>query len=203
MTIYNWNQETLDNFSHSDFYKTGTGISVGSFDGLHLGHRFLLNKLVEECKDRKLFPGVITFKRPLPALKHSDDYAGDISTLEERLSLLEELGISFAIVVDFTPDFAGMKGIEFLNLLTDKFNMKLLAEGIDFRCGYKGATDAQAIKYWSDQSGIESLFVDPLYYTQADGSSERVSSSYIRHLIQKGYLSTVKELLARDYKVRQ
>ena len=142
--------------------------------------------------------GVITFKRPLPALKHSDNYAGDISTLEERLRLLEGLGIQFVIVVDFNQDFAAMKGVVFLDLLVQKLNMKLLAEGIDFRCGYKGATDTQAIKYWAAQSGVKTVFVDPVYFTQADGSVERVSSSYIRQLIQKGYMTTVRELLGRE-----
>lgn len=198
MTVFDWTPQVLDDFSQNDFFKQGTGISVGSFDGLHLGHRFLLNKLVEECEELDLVPGVITFKRPLPALKHADDYAGDISTLEERLKLLEGLGIQFAIVVDFDQAFASMKGVAFLDLLVQKLNMKLLAEGIDFRCGYKGATDTQAIKYWAAQSGIKTVFVDPVYYTQADGSEERVSSSYIRHLIQKGYMTTVKELLARE-----
>ena len=198
MTVYEWSTSTLDSFSQTNFFKQGCGISVGSFDGLHLGHRCLLNKLVEECKGQGLTCGVITFKRPLPALKHSDDYAGDISTLEERLQLLEELGLEFAIVVDFDQDFAQMKGVVFLDLLVQKLNMKLLAEGIDFRCGYKGATDTQAIKYWALQSGVETVFVDPVYYTQADGSEERVSSSYIRQLIQKGYMTTVKELLGRE-----
>ena len=197
MTVYDWSSQTLDDFSQTAFFKHGTGISVGSFDGLHLGHRFLLNKLVEECKEQDLEPGVITFKRPLPALKHSDDYAGDISTLDERLKLLEELGIKFAIVVDFDQAFASMKGIVFLDILVQKLNMKLLAEGIDFRCGYKGSTDTQAIKYWSMQSCVKTVFVDPVYYTQADGSVERVSSSYIRHLIQKGYMTTAHELLGR------
>ena len=197
MIVFDWSLQTLDSFSQTDFFKQGCGISVGSFDGLHLGHRFLLNKLVEECKIQGIASGVITFKRPLPALKHSDDYAGDISTLEERLGLLEGLGIQFAVVVDFNPDFAAMKGVAFLDLLVQKFNMKLLAEGIDFRCGYKGATDTQAIKYWAAQSGVQTVFVDPVYYTQADGSEERVSSSYIRQLIQKGYMTTVKELLGR------
>ena len=197
MTVLDWSDETLNNFSQTDFFKQGTGISVGSFDGLHLGHRTLLKQLVQECNATGFAPGVITFKRPLPALKHSDDYAGDISTLEERLSLIEQLGVQFAIVVDFDQAFASMKGVVFLDLIVQKFNMKLLAEGVDFRCGYKGATDTQAIKYWALQSGVKTVLVDPVYFTQADGSVERVSSSYIRQLIQKGYMTTVQELLGR------
>ena len=79
--------------------------------------------------------------------------------------------------------------------------MKLLAEGIDFRCGYKGATDAQAIKYWAGQNNVECIFVDPVYYREGTDEDERVSSSYIRQMIQKGFFATVEELLARPYEL--
>ena len=179
----------------------GSGLSVGSFDGLHLGHRLLLEELVKKCSQKKLSSGLITFLRPLPAIKHSDDYTGDISTLSQRLRFFGELGIDFVILVDFDQSFAGLKGRDFLSILKDKLNMKLIAEGIDFRCGYKGATDTQAIKYWAQGEGVEYLFVDPVYYTEADGNQERVSSSYIRTMIQKGFFLTVKELLSRPYEI--
>ena len=54
MTVFEWSSKTLDDFSQTDFFRQGCGISVGSFDGLHLGHRFLLNKLVEECRAQRL-----------------------------------------------------------------------------------------------------------------------------------------------------
>ena len=79
--------------------------------------------------------------------------------------------------------------------------MKFVAEGIDFRCGYKGATDTQAIKYWAQQNNVDFAFVDPVYYTEADGNEERVSSSYIRKMIQKGFFNTAKELLGRPYQI--
>ncbi len=79
--------------------------------------------------------------------------------------------------------------------------MKVIAEGIDFRCGYKGATDTQAIKYWALQNDVECTFVDPVYYTQADGSQERVSSSYIRKMITRGFFNSAKELLMRPYEL--
>ena len=133
--------------------------------------------------------------------KHSDDYTGDISTLGQRLRLFEEMGIQFVFIVDFTQDFSGLKGVDFLNILHENLNMKFIAEGIDFRCGYKGATDTQAIKYWAEQNNIDFSFVDPVYYTEADGEEERVSSSYIRKMIQKGFFNTAKELLARPYQI--
>lgn len=201
MNVFKWSQKELCDFSQTDFFKGGTGISVGSFDGLHLGHRFLLQELTTRCLERSIAPGLITFTRPLPAYKHSDDYTGDISTINQRLALFEELGIKFVFIVDFTQDFSGLKGVDFLNILKQKLNMKFIAEGIDFRCGYKGATDTQAIKYWAGQNGVDFSFVDPVYYTEADGKEERVSSSYIRKMIQKGFFNTAKELLARPYQI--
>lgn len=199
MIVYKWND--LDDFSQSIFFSKGSAISIGSFDGLHLGHRFLLETLVKAADKRGLFSGLITFTRPLPAIKHSGDYTGDISTLRQRLALFEQLGIDFVFLVDFNEEFASLKGAQFLSLLTQKCNMKFLAEGIDFRCGYKGATDTQAIQYWAEQNKIECAFVDPVYYTEADGSQERVSSSYIRQMIQKGFFNFVTELLSRPYEL--
>lgn len=199
MEVYNWNN--LDSFSQSLLYSNGTAVSVGSFDGLHLGHRFLLDALVSSANTRKLAAGLITFKRPLPSIKHSGDYTGDLSTLNQRLRLFEQLGIDFVIVVDFDQEFAALKGADFLSLLVQKCNMKFLAEGIDFRCGYKGATDTQAIRYWADQNNVAYTFVDPVYYTEADGNQERVSSSYIRSMIQKGFFYMATELLKRPYEL--
>ena len=199
MVVYNW--DDLDSFSQSLFFSKGTALSVGSFDGLHLGHRFLLNTLVQTAKEKDLVTGLITFLRPLPSVKHSDDYTGDISTFNQRLTLFESLGIDFVIAVNFNDTFASLKGTDFLSILVQKCNMKFLAEGIDFRCGYKGATDTQSIRYWAQNNNIECTFVDPVYYTEADGTQERVSSSYIRSMIQKGFFSTVNTLLSRPYEL--
>lgn len=190
MQVINWNESNLD------FLSSQTGISIGSFDGLHKGHRVLLNSLVQNCKKNNLKSGVVTFSRPLPSIKHSSDYAGDISTLKQRLELFENLGIDFVILVDFDNDFAQLKGIEFLSLLVKKYNMCFLAEGVDFRCGYKGATDSTAIQFWAKQNKIDCIFVDPVYY-----NDERISSSYIRQMIQKGFFSTVCELLERPFEL--
>ena len=190
MQVINWNESNLD------FLSSQTGISIGSFDGLHKGHRVLLNSLVQNCKKNNLKSGVVTFSRPLPSIKHSSDYAGDISTLKQRLELFENVGIDFVILVDFDNDFAQLKGIEFLSLLVKKYNMCFLAEGVDFRCGYKGATDSTAIQFWAKQNKIDCIFVEPVYY-----NDERISSSYIRQMIQKGFFSTVCELLERPFEL--
>ena len=201
--IFYWNdiQTFLNTGKMDPFFEKGTGISIGCFDGLHLGHRMLLKELVKQCKKENLLAGVFSFKRPLPAIKHADDYQGDITTLNQRIKLFEELGIDFVVVVDFDESFSSILGADFLNILLNACNMELIAEGIDFRCGFKGATDTQAIKYWAEQNNVKYYFVDAVYHKAADGSEERVSSSYIRQMIQKGFFTTVNELLERPYEL--
>lgn len=218
MKIFTWNDilTILNDGSDCDYFKNGCGISVGSFDGLHCGHRFLLDCLVSSCRKKNYQCGAVTFTRPLPSIKHNNDYKGDISTLSQRKKLLESLGLDFIILVDFDESFASMLGSDFFTILLNVCNLKIVAEGVDFKCGYKGAMDIQALKYFCGKNNIQSLFVNPVYYdsgngkiyTQNDNEFEnilhndeihRVSSSMIRKLIQKGYFNTVELLLNRKY----
>ena len=203
MKIFSWNEILgfLNTGVQDPFFEGGVGISIGCFDGIHLGHRELLKQLVGGCQRLNIKSGVVTFSRPLPSVKHSKDYNGDISSLDCRLNVLECLNIDFVIVVDFDDEFASQLGADFLNILVNACNMELLAEGVDFRCGYKGATDIQAIKYFGEQNKVETIFVEPVYYREGTDEEERISSSYIREMIRKGFFSTATELLARPYEI--
>ncbi len=204
MKLFTWNDilSILNGDSNTDFLGGAkTGISVGSFDGLHKGHRKLLGELLTSGRARSLSCGVLTFSRPLPGIKHSSDYMGDLSTLDQRIRLFEELGLDFVIVVDFDDSFASMMGADFLNILLNVCNMELLAEGIDFRCGFKGATDAQAIRYWAEKNGVETVFVDSVYFKEGTDEEERISSSYIRKMLSRGFFTTAQELLERPYEL--
>ena len=204
MKLYTWNDilSILNGDITTDFLDGAkTGISTGCFDGLHKGHRKLLSSLVESCRAKNLKAGVVTFSRPLPGIKHSDDYKGDLTTLNQRLKLFENLGIDFAIIVDFDDSFASMMGADYLNILLNVCNMELLAEGIDFRCGFKGATDAQAIRYWAEKNNVDTVFVDPVYFHEGTDEEERISSSYIRTMLSRGFFTTAQELLERPYEV--
>ena len=87
------------------------------------------------------------------------------------------------------------------DILLNVCNMELLAEGIDFRCGFKGATDAQAIRYWAEKNGVETIFVDQVYYREGTDEEERISSSYIRKMIERGFFTSAEELLERPYEI--
>lgn len=202
MQIIQWKEieKAIDSDYFHPFFKSSCGISIGSFDGLHKGHRLLLNTLVNKSKELKILSGVVSFERPLPSFKHSEDYLGDLTSLDQRLKLFEELGLDFVILVNFNDKFASIKGIEFLQMLVDACNMKYIAEGIDFRCGYKGATDTNSIKYFAENNGIKYDFVEAVYYSSGT-EEERISSSFIRTMVLKRFFSTIQDLLERPYSV--
>ena len=205
MKIIEW-KEIFSCFKNNQVFSyfadsKSSAISVGSFDGIHLGHRKLMASLIENSKDKNYLAGVFTFTRPLPSYKHSSDYCGDISTLNQRLKLFEELGIDFVILCEFDSDFASLKGIEFFDILKKVCNLKFIVEGVDFRCGYKGATDAQGLKYWAEQNDVGFCFIEPVFYKESNHSEERISSSYIRKMIQLGFFTTVQDLLLHSYEL--
>lgn len=204
MKVFEWNEieQALESDFFHPFFKNGSGISIGSFDGFHKGHRLLISTLVKKSKELNILSGVVSFKEPLARLKHSDDYLGNLTTLNQRLNLFEQMQLDFVILVDFSEKFASIKGIEFLQMLVDACNMKYIAEGIDFRCGYKGSTDATSIKYFSENNNVKYDFLDPVFFTDRTGNNERISSSYIRTMVLKRFFSVVEELLLRPYSIQ-
>lgn len=197
MKIINWN-DLISSQDFSHLFSQGSGLCVGSFDGLHKGHRKLLGELISYTRENNLKSVIVTFTNPLPKIKHPSDYKGDISTLELRLKLMENLSIDYVILVEFNQEFSSLSGIEFFNLLKDKINLKFITEGVDFKCGYKGSTDVTALKYFGQNNNIQTSFIEAVYYHD-DPQEERISSSFIREKVLKGYLSSVEELLERPY----
>lgn len=196
MQVLPWNNSNFHQFSVKE-----TAVTIGSFDGLHKGHRMLIDTLRRISAAKHYLPVVITFTRPLPAIKHADDYAGDISSLPQRLALFEQLGIKSVILVDFTEQFAALSGEDFLSRLVECMNMKYLVEGFDFHCGYKGRTQRKDIEAWAAGAQIETSFLEPVYYKTENGKTERISSSLIRQMLLAGNFSAAAELLQRPFEL--
>ena len=94
--LFSCSFEEIKNSTDS-FFLDGTAISVGCFDGPHLGHKFLFSSVLKYSKDNHLKSGLVTFLRPLPSLKFKNEYLGDIATLNQRLSEYEKLGFDFRL----------------------------------------------------------------------------------------------------------
>lgn len=185
-----WNDLIENGFCKNVDLKNGSAVTVGSFDGPHRGHFAIFKEIFEYSKNHGTKNGIITFERPVSALKEGENYKGDISTLEERLKIFSSLGFDFSVVIHFDENFKNLSGQDFFSILKEKLNLKFIAEGIDFRCGHNGAFGKDEIEAFCAQNGIDSVFVELV----KDGG-KRISSTMIRELLQKNDLNEAKRLL--------
>ncbi len=188
MKVFSWKQ-LMDGAFPVEWIKRGTAISVGSFDGFHAGHQSLLDAIQA---DKELVPGIVTFKSSYRASE--DGYEGDIITSEQKIEYLENKGLSFAILIDFSPEFSRIDGNIFVDLLCSKCGLSLLVEGVDFRCGYRGAMDIEHLKAVSEAKGFSFRVVDDV---TIDGF--RVSSSRVREALGASDFATAQKLLLRPF----
>ncbi len=187
MKVYNWN-EFLD---AAPLKSVNTALSVGVFDGVHIGHRTLINKITR-CNNA--LPLIITFTdNPLRTLK-PELYRGKIVTLTQKLARLEELGIEAVILIDFSADFSKLEGDQFFRLILQNCSLKYLAVGSDFHCGRNADTNAEKAREILSNHGAE---VEILEQLVIDGYP--VSSTMIRQAVINGDMGRVKRLLGIEH----
>ena len=188
MKVFSWKQ-IMDGAFPVEWKNRGTAISVGSFDGFHAGHQKLLDAIQTE---KELVPGIVTFKSSYRASE--EGYEGDILTSDQKIEYLENKNLSFAILIDFSPEFSRMDGNVFVDLLRSRCGLSLLVEGADFRCGYKGTMDIERLKAVSNDMGFRLEVVDDVIVL-----GSRVSSSRVREAIVGSDFVTVQKLMQRPF----
>lgn len=165
-------------------------MTVGVFDGVHLGHRALIERVVSHNAGST--PVVITFRE-----NHKTEGRYDnILTFHEKLAALEQLGIKTAVVIDFTESFRQMSGTEFLETLLKHGNIGFFAVGSNFRCGHKLDTDAQAIRRFFESRNIPVEIVSEVMHGQLP-----ISSSRIRAAIACGDLQLAQAMLSEPHTI--
>ena len=170
----------------------GAAITIGVFDGVHLGHQALIRRIV----DRGPNPTVLTFREN--PKKISGEYEGDLSSLKQKLSAFENLGVSRVVLIDFSPEFSRLKGREFLDLLTGRGGMGFLAIGRHFHCGFRQDTDAVLAKEINSEKGIPTELLPPITLPLEAGNGP-FSSSRIRSAVISGDLKLAAALLGRNF----
>lgn len=194
LKIYTWEQIAGGKFSE-EFKKAGVSLTIGSFDGSHLGHRALFEAVLSQ-KKKGFVPGVLTFTRSLRGYKNPEFYEGDVVSLSQKIENLRNSGFEFAIIVDFSSEFAKIVGSDFLSMLADKCNLKYLAEGSDFHCGYKGLVGMKEIKQIAAGLDFTLDTIDAVIF-----EGERVSSSRIRHCVLQKNFDLVQKMLLKPFEL--
>lgn len=163
---------------------------LGCFDGLHIGHQDLLKKAKLQAKINGLDLGVMTF---------ADGKGGkQLYTLEERIKLLEEYNVKFVLLIDFNEEFKKIKPLDFLACLEDKLNVKAYMSGKDFRFGQGKKGKASTLKNYAEDEDNGVWYTSVKDVTCGD---EKVSSSWIKSLLDDGNVAMANELLGRPYSV--
>ncbi|MDD2577089.1 MAG: riboflavin biosynthesis protein RibF [Bacteroidales bacterium] len=172
-------------------------ITIGMFDGVHIGHQSLISDLKEKAKELNTNPIIITFdNHPQLALKPKNlSKISLLQTNEERFSKLQTLGINDIITIHFTKEFAQIKAEEFIDLLLKKYNPQYLLSGYDNHFGNKSSQDFDILVIASKEKGlILERSKNCVFYDNIE-----VSSTQIRKALANGNIKLANAMLNEDY----
>lgn len=168
--------------------------ALGIFDGVHLGHRLVLGRAIEEAQKRGLSPAVFTFNAGTVTTKGELDC---LLTDEDKRGILKELGFSIVYSEDLSR-LKDMSAKAFVDeILIKRMNVSAAVCGDDFRFGKNAAADCFELKRLCAEHGVDVIIIDRLHM---DGSA--VSSSRIRELIRNGDIGEANKLLGYEYGYR-
>jgi len=183
----------LDKLETHGFSDVAT--TIGSFDGVHLGHRKIISTLIDISRKLHLKPTLITFE-PHPQLVLGKRGPIEIlTTLDEKLELLESLGIDTVIVLEFNCQLASYPPEEFVrSILLEKLKMKALVIGYDHHFGKDRSGDTRLLQRMADDHGFHFTVVPEI---RVDGLT--VKSTVIRNELKTGDYKTAVEILGSNY----
>ncbi len=171
-----------------------TLLTIGVFDGVHAGHRHLLRRLQQRAAERNLLSGVVTFNPHPQSLLHPDDQLPWLSSLDDRVATLQQLGINLVAVLTFTPKLARLSAHDFMSLLKKYLRMRGIVVGPDFTLGRGGEGNIGLLRTLGDEMKFTVEVLPP--YTIDD---EIVSSTLIRKALVKGDMKRVEKLMGRHF----
>ena len=177
--------------------KRDSGVGLGNFDGLHIGHMTLINTLINESKVLGIDSVVYTF------LKHPENILRKklntpiITTINKKIQLLQSTRLDYLYFDDFDEAFSRMKPEDFIkDILFDKLKVKLAVTGFDYRFGYKGQGNVSLLEEAGKEYGFDVIVIPPVKIDE-----HIVSSTSIRQSITKGSIEKANRLLGRHFSI--
>ncbi len=176
-----------------------SAITIGKFDGVHLGHAALIQRMSTVAERSKLSRTVVTFDRHPMELFAPERAPKPITSLEYRLQLLAQQNLDAVVVLPFTRELSELTPDEFVNdLLLEALGMRALVVGDDFRFGHRGAGNIELLRAWSQRGAFELEVVAEVQ----DAGAVRASSSKLRELLERGDVADAARMLGRYHSVR-
>ncbi len=174
-----------------------TVLTLGVFDGLHLGHQLIMRTIVERARVISAVPTVITFDPHPRAVLHTESAPPLLQTFDQKIEALGVLGIEQTIVIRFTQEFASIRAKDFLrDVGRDRLQAKEVYLGCGFAFGYRREGNIELLR----EAGVElGFYADEVPEFRLRG--RRVSSSRVRELLTAGRVNLARRMLGRPYGV--
>ena len=169
-------------------------LTIGVFDGVHLGHKYLISTLLEQAKQRDLLAGVVTFQRHPQDLLSPQTRLPFLTDITERSQLLTNEGINEIIPLTFTKELAQLSALQFVSLLQKHLRMRGLVIGPDFSLGRNREGDTETLRKLGQEMNFSVTVVPPMRK-----NSESVSSTVIRKAISDGDMKKVTRLVGHPF----
>lgn len=171
-----------------------TALTIGSFDGIHLGHQAVLARLREEAHERGLLESWITFDPHPRCVLDPANCPPQVTTLEERLEAVAALAVDHAVVVNFTRELAALEAEQFMALVLGSLDLKVLVAGPDFALGKGRRGDLEWLRAHGREHGYEVVVAEPFLH-----EGQEVHSSDVRRLLILGEVGEANRLLGHGF----
>ncbi|MBQ8484015.1 MAG: hypothetical protein IJ504_06910 [Bacteroidales bacterium] len=170
-------------------------VATGFFDGVHVGHRLVIEQLVNAAAEREDESMVVTFwPHPRNVLQKEARSLRLLTTLDEKKEILKGLGVDHVEVMQFTREFSDMTTEQYLRMLVDRFSVKTVLIGYDNRMG-SNADGADQVARTAESLGLEVLRTDMV----PSEHGYAVSSTKIRERLEAGDVNAASAMLGYDY----
>jgi len=174
-------------------------VTIGKFDGVHAGHRAVLQRLVTLAKERGLLSAVVTFDRNPLSLLRPEVCPDALLSNDQKLEMLAESGIAATLMAAFDRPFSELSPESFVStVLVDALHASAVLAGSDFRFGARNSGDITLLRELGATRGIEVVVIDDL----ARDGGRRVSSTWVRELLAEGRVAEAATLLGRLPSIR-
>jgi riboflavin kinase / FMN adenylyltransferase len=182
----------------------GSAVTIGAYDGVHLGHRALLGELGLRARADGLTTVVVTFDRHPAAVLRPESAPTLLCDLEQKLELLAAAGVDRTVVVPFDKERANESAEEFVrSILVDGLGARLVVVGEDFRFGHARKGDVALLREMGQVAGFAVEGISLQADRRSDGVlGEAISSTRIRTLVTEGQVEKAAILLGRPHQVR-
>lgn len=175
-------------------------IAIGKFDGVHAGHRAVIEQLKARAAETGARAVAVTFDRNPLAVLRPDRCPENVVTVDRKLELLGELGLDATLLLTFDEALAALSAEDFVSeILVGALKVSSVLVGQDFRFGHRGAGTPELLRELGPRYGFTVEVVDDVYLP---GSSRRVSSTWIRELLIEGDVAGAARVLGRYPDVR-